>query len=259
MMMRSLRNSRRKSATPFFIGLAILAIFAFVARGTIFSLGSTAAIPLWQSSMGQNLVAAAGSLFTSRESLENELARLRTELEAANYRALDVRLAAAENTARQPVHAEQKVMSGIDAKVLTRPNRSIYDTLVVASGEADGVAVGDVALAAESIAIGTVTSVAAHTSVVTLYSSPGKTTDVILQTENIVVIAEGQGGGGFIAKVPQDVPVTAGDIVALPHAKTIAFAVVDQVVVVPADPFKKVYFQNPVNMYTLPSVTLVKP
>ena len=149
--------------------------------------------------------------------------------------------------------------SQVTARVLSRPNRSLYDTIVVAQGAARGVAVGDVALAGNSIAIGVVTSVTQTTALVALYSTPGKQTDVLLAKDSVVVVAEGQGGGGFIAKVPQSVPVEKGDIIALPNAKTIPFAVVDEIDVVPADPFKKVFFQNPVNMYTLSSVTFAKP
>lgn len=98
------------------------------------------------------------------------------------------------------------------ARVIAAPPRMHYDTLLIDSGESDGVLVGDT-VSVEGIALGAVTELSSHSSLVALYSSPGATHDAEIGVGGGTVVVYGVGGGALEALMPGDIEVSVGDIV----------------------------------------------
>jgi len=87
-----------------------------------------------------------------------------------------------------------------------------YDTLLIDSGESEGVMVGDT-VSVEGIALGTVTELSTHSSLVELYSSPGRTLDAEVGVSAGTIVVYGVGGGALEALMPGDLEVRVGDAV----------------------------------------------
>lgn len=135
------------------------------------------------------------------------------------------------------------------AAILARPPVSLYDTLVIDIGSAHGVSVGDSVFVYGETIIGSVEKVFQRTSLVTLFSSPGKKTDVLIGSSRIEANAEGRGGGNFEARLPRDIPLSSGDTVTIPGLDPTLFAIVETIIENPTDPFQIILFKTPVNLY----------
>jgi cell shape-determining protein MreC len=97
--------------------------------------------------------------------------------------------------------------------IITRPPESPYDTFLIAVGERDGVSVGMEAFGPGGVPIGTISSVLADVSRVTLFSSPGETTQGWVGHARTPLIITGAGGGAFSASIARAAGVVVGDTV----------------------------------------------
>lgn len=193
---------------------------------------------------------------------QGEVARLRTELVTAQALAADRDLLATEN--RELKARLGRVPPGdttLLATVLVRPPATPYDTLMLDVGFKDGVAVGDLVFAGGSVAIGQVTEVYRTTARATLLSAPGASREAILHGSGVAtpVVLEGQGGGAFMAQVPQGVVVMPGDSVTFPSLMPVFVAQVAAVEAPAGASFQTVYLQLPVNPLLLQYVEVRNP
>lgn len=190
-----------------------------------------------------------------------ELDRLRNELNAAQALLADRELLARENS-------ELKVRLGrvpegvttLLAAVLVRPPATPYDTLMLDVGLNHGVAQGDIVFAGGELAIGKITDVYRGTSRATLYSAPLQAHDVLVSTlgGTVPIVAEGQGSGSFIGKLPQGTSVAVGDTAFFPDLNPVLAARVSALEVAPGESFQTVYMQLPINPFLLHYVEVRK-
>ncbi len=110
----------------------------------------------------------------------------------------------------------QSSQNGIPAGVLARPPESPYDTLVVAAGTDNGVAVGAQVFSQGGIPIGTIKHETQGIAQVSLYSSPGRATDGWVGENRTPLTLTGTGGGTFSSILPKTTPVSVGDTVYFP-------------------------------------------
>lgn len=103
--------------------------------------------------------------------------------------------------------------SGLIASVVARPPESPYDTLVLARGARDGVAIGQGAFGAGGVPLGIVSAVSTDFSRVTLFSSSGIRTNGWVGRANIPITLAGSGAGVMSASLARSAAVTAGDTV----------------------------------------------
>lgn len=129
---------------------------------------------------------------------------------------------------------------GITAGVVARPPSSPYDTLVLAKGSDDGVALGMEAFGENDTPLGIVSSVLDNFSRVTLFSSPIMTVGGWIGKDGLPITIKGVGAGAMNASVSRSAGIIVGDIVYAPGPGMLA---VGSVVRVDSDP-------------TSPSVTL---
>lgn len=194
--------------------------------------------------------------FKSKQVLQAQNDLLAQQLAEANWKllqaqALQQELSRLRNFA---VAAESQVVL---ARVLSKPPRSPYDSLLVDVGSAQDVNLGDHALAGEAILLGEVVEVHSHTSLVRLFSTPGLEYNVAIGPDRIQAKAVGQGSGNFATLLPRGVHVAEGDAVIVPVLGDYIFATVAAVEGNDTDTFQKILFRNPVNMAELSAIHIV--
>lgn len=238
-----------------FLVLASSGIFAYT-NGFLHFLGR----PLWKTknavsnniSSIEYIVRTKASVFKQNENLLNENKDLSAKM-------IDYQILKSENEEMKNMFSRGVVAKDfILANILTKPNYSPYDTLIVDIGNSLGVKVGDKVYSNTVIPIGDVTAVYDDTSLVTLYSNPGNTTEAMLDGTNTSIELVGRGGGNFETTIPTDLQFVKGGIVYLPDISTEVVAIIEDVISRPTDPAKKLLLSSPVNVQNLKWVFIKK-
>lgn len=214
--------------------------------------------PLWSAVSSASSALPSMSFLKSRVALVEENRALKQELEEARGSAAAFAALKAEyQTLLREFGRTESEQDRLLASVLVRPPTSLYDTLIIDVGENYGVAVGDI-IVAGSVAVGEVRAVYGRSSLVVLFSSPGRETEVLIGEENIRAIAVGIGGGTFEVKIPRGITVLEGASVRMPHISPIVFGSITLVATNPAESFQRVLFRNPVSLSTLSTVFVLR-
>jgi len=258
------RGKQSRYKRVFWLTIAAIFIAIIVWQASLFSkfekIAQSVATPLWS---GGNAVGAYFEnilhSFTEKQNLIAENVRLKKEIEEMSLKILDRNLLWEENLELRErtggeVYDELKVVGHI----LAGPGRMAYDTLVVDVGSNSGIETGDVVLYANSIVIGEVAEVFPSSSKLKLYSSPGETLEVVVGLDAIPTEAIGRGAGNFEIKLPRDTQVLLGDPIRIPSRFLRMAGVVEHIEVLPNDPFKTILFKNPVNIFEIEWVEIVK-
>lgn len=182
--------------------------------------------------------------FTPREELEREYLELSSSMSKANA-------LAQENAEIKASLGRTSASSPLLATVLKRPPFSAYDTFILDVGVKENVAIGDRVYTLGNIPIGTIAEVIGNTSKVRLYSSSGEKFTILIGPQNIEATAVGKGGGHFESSMPRDTKIKVGDSVHIPGLNEGFVATVEGIASEPSEPFLKVLFRQPVNMYEL--------
>ncbi len=140
---------------------------------------------------------------------------------------------------------------GILAHVLTLPNRSFYDTMMIDAGTAEGIKVGAAVYAFNSIALGTVSATDTHSSTVLLYSAPNRQTSGTAVGSDVAITLIGRGSGEYEVQLPRDVPFAVGAMVAQQSTTPATLAQIEKIVTDPRDPFQRLLAKAPVNLQAL--------
>jgi len=208
--------------------------------------------PLWKA--GARVSGAASSytaIIDSKEALKQKNRELDQEIQELRLRLLTKDLLLQENKELKSLLGRLDSRVVILAEVLSRPNRSPYDTLIIDIGKDKGVQEGDTVLVAGEIRIGDVSEVYLRSSKVELYSSPGRTEHVVVGANAIPAVAKGKGSGNFEITLPRDVPVAEGDAVTIPDMETTMIGIVSYIGKDPNSPFQTILAKSPVNFYDL--------
>ena len=144
--------------------------------------------------------------------------------------------------------------------VLVLPPQSLYDTLIIDIGSAQGVQTGKRVFAGEHILLGEIVEVYENTAKAKLYSSPEQKYDVIIGIASSSVRAQamGRGGGMFEALVPREAKIQVGDSVTVPEISTVVYGTVQYVITDPARAFDSVLFQSSIPLQSLRRVYVEK-
>lgn len=109
-----------------------------------------------------------------------------------------------------------KSIPGIQVSVIARPPESPYDTLLLAGGRNNGIALGNEVFAKSGMPIGSITSVLDEFSQATLFSASGVLTYGWVGRTAIPITIIGTGGGTLSATLARTAPVVVGDTVFVP-------------------------------------------
>lgn len=148
------------------------------------------------------------------------------------------------------------ISSGILAGVVSRPPQSPYDTLLVAAGREDAVALGMAAFGEGGVPLGIVTALSAHYARVTLLSSPESVVSAWVGLDSIPLTLRGRGAGAFRATAPKSAPIQVGDAVFVPGPGALPVGTVARVDADPTTPTAEVYVAPSANIFSIDWVIL---
>ncbi|MEI7688974.1 MAG: rod shape-determining protein MreC [Candidatus Nomurabacteria bacterium] len=193
------------------------------------------------------LIRTKSSVYKDNEGLLADNRDLKSSM--IDYNILkDENVSLKELLGRKPI-SKDLVLSNI----LTKPNYSPYDTIIIDIGSDVGINIGNIVYANSSTLtpIGEVSMLYANTALVTLYTNPGQTTEAMMEGTNTSVELVGRGGGNFEMSIPIDLPFVKGTNIYLPGLQTEIVAITQDVISSPNDPVKKVLLSSPVNVQSL--------
>ena len=193
-------------------------------------------------SVRERLIGSVGSEAYQKLQEENTLLRLQL---------LSLPLLEEENTQLKELFGRVGEDAGVLAVILKRPSETPYDTFIIDVGSEENISVGARVRVQGETVLGEVVEVYRSTSKVSLFSTPGRSVDVLIGPEGIAATAEGQGEGNFKVTLPRGVEIEEGNEVVLPNISPKVFGVVGKITGSDADPFQTILFKNPVNLQEL--------
>jgi len=167
-------------------------------------------------------------------------------------------LEAAKSVSEFLASSEERISGSVSALVLFRPPSISYDQFIVGRGEKDGVAPGDLVLAAPNIILGRVAEVFSETSRIESFSSYGFELNVSLEKAKISAGATGRGNHEFEVTLPRDFPVEVGERVFSLTDPPYLVGEIEEVSSSASAPTKKLIIRQPFNIYGLRSVNILK-
>jgi rod shape-determining protein MreC len=216
--------------------------------------------PIWEAERIVNKgLNNSNYLLRSKQSLSNENKKLIEENSNLKISMLDYEILKNENNELKEILGRISTLNNyILGNILTKPNHSPYDTIIIDIGESSGIKEGDLIYAEGIIPVGIVSKVYGKTSLVSLYTNPGVKTEGFINDSNASVGLIGRGGGNFEMIIPLELIVDKGTLIYLPGSSVEIIAIVDDVISTPSDPFKKVLLSSPVNVQNLKWVQVKK-
>ncbi|MCC6323719.1 hypothetical protein IT400_02915 [Candidatus Nomurabacteria bacterium] len=210
-------------------------------------------LPLWRAKNATtNALTDSAYIVRTRASLFQENKNLKITNSELEAKMLDYTLIQKENEDLKAllgrINTKEEFVLGT---IITKPNRSLYDTIVIDIGADQNLVEGNIVYANAQFPIGKITKVYDHTSLVTLYSSSKEVTEGQIEGSNTSVELIGRGGSNFEMNVPQDLSVPTGTFVVAPLIHPRIVAVVADVVSDPHDPINKILLKSPVNIQEL--------
>jgi cell shape-determining protein MreC len=142
------------------------------------------------------------------------------------------------------------------SSIISRPRLGGYDAFVIDAGSQHDVRTGMVATAYNSVFLGHVFDVSLDVSRVRLVSYPGVETSVFIE-DRVSAIAVGRGGENMELILPHDIEVNIGDSITTLDSDPLLLGFVEDIIKEPTDPFQKILFRLPVNIYELRYVYLI--
>ena len=212
--------------------------------------------------LGRNVggeISNIGSIFHNRKSLtlENEDLKsqiLQSEADRANYASvLDE-----NNKMKEILGRKSQTINIILSAILSKPNQSPYDTLVIDVGTEQGILAGQKVFALGNLPIGYISEVYANSSKVILFSNPGEKTEVLISGKDVFMELVGRGGGNFEMVLPRDFVLPVGAEVVLPGIDSYVLGTVQTIISDPRDSFQKALLASPVNIQELKFVEVEK-
>lgn len=247
----------KKNTKSFLIVSVLVIFFTYIILftnvfGVLVAGAGAASGPMWKF---QNYISGVYdniySSFTSKKILLAKNKRLEEEIEIASAKLLDRNLLFEENIELKELLGRDLSSELVFASVLARPNRTLYDTLIIDVGRNVGVQKGDKVLYGGNILIGEISEVLEGSAKALLYSSPGEKLNVSVGVNSITSVAHGRGGGNFELKLPRDAKVDVGDVASVLNINPRVLGTVEYINESPSDPFKTILLSGPVNIFKL--------
>lgn len=254
---------------PVLVTLFFISLFLFVPSSSdkiigglqyiAFSLFSEKSAVLKNIKNYRAMVSFKESLYRENEQLKKQINL--EEVQIGQLKALEI-----ENGRLKELWGRKEKPNLVLAGILTRPNRSPYDTFIIDAGKDLGIGKGQRVFAYGNILIGTVKESYGHTSLVELFSSPGNVFEAKIglsattsaaqagDEKNIVLKVSGHGGGSFEAALPAALVVNVGDAVMAPTLERTVIGYVEKILTDPRDPFVKILINSVVSLSSITEV-----
>lgn len=137
------------------------------------------------------------------------------------------------------------------SRVVSRPQATPYDTMIVDEGRSAGIEPGNIVLADGIYAIGRVVDVSDRKSTVSLFTTPEEQTPATLAQANLAVTLVGRGGGNFELTLPRDVEIVPDEYAIVFDNRAYLVGEVLKELSDPRDPIKTIVMRSPVNFWHL--------
>ena len=255
------RIIKRKKTTKIIIGFGFFVVLCSLGiltyTGKIFN---SIGLPIWKtqklvtdtaSDLGY-LVRTKSSVYKDNENLIQENTTLKNSM-------IDYQILKNENDQlKELLGRTESKQSFILSNILTKPNHSLYDSIIIDVGSNEGIQVGSKVYVDSKMPIGQIVKVYTNTSLVELYSNPDSETEAVIDGSNATVSLVGRGGGNFEMTIPIDLSSEKGVLVTIPGVTSEVLAVIDGVVSSPNEPVKKVILHSPINIQDVKWVEVKK-
>jgi len=249
------KKLKRKRFLNIALGVFILLILFYFRTGIFNGLSSAShavfcSVLIFSNNVGEKLSNAV-YFFSSKKALLLENENLKSQLDQMSAKVANYNSILDENSQMKEIlgRANEKAMTL--AGILSKPNQSVYDTLIIDAGINQNIFVGQRVFAFGNVSIGRIAEVYANSSKVILFSNPGEKTDVIIPSKNIFMQAIGRGGGNFEMILPRDFVLEKGNEVVLPGITPYVLGIVQSILSDPRDSFQKALLVSPVNIQEL--------
>jgi cell shape-determining protein MreC len=256
-------RDRKSKKTAQYAG--VLTVAALAVAGMLFfaphatsQIAQAVAVPLWkaESFVGSPFVFIENR-FTSQQKLIEKNVELESQLNSVAGEIADRNALADQNEMLKTMLGRTNKSNTLLAAVLSRPDQTPYDTLIVDAGSNFGIKQGDEVLADNTILIGSISAVYSNSSQVTLFSAPNEKIPVSVGASHIATTAIGQGGGNFIITLPRGVAVKEGDTISAPDLTVQVFGTVSTIEMTNNDSFQTIRFNSPITISQLALVTIL--
>jgi cell shape-determining protein MreC len=236
----------------FVVSVVVIIFFATglvsFTRSAVYIIGR----PVWKFKNAISTAVTESPVVRTKKSVLNENINLLNKIKEQDLRMMDYDILKKENEDLKNILNRKPVdVSFVLGYVLSKPNQSPYDTLIIDVGSLSGVKEGDRVFADGIIPIGYVSYVYKDSSLVSLYTGPGEKIEGMIDGSNTSVILNGRGGGNFEVSLPMDLETQKGTLVTMPHSSNQIVAIIGDTISKPTDPLKKVLLSSPVNMQGL--------
>ncbi len=257
------KKNQRKRFTNYAL-FAFLLIVIFYFRTPVFNFLSSAAhvvfrpVLVLKNSFGGAL-SSIGTAFSFKSSLVKENEDLRQKLAENNALILNYDSVLDENNKiKETLGRKNDKTNMLLGVILSKPNQSPYDTLIIDVGANNGVVVGDLVFALGNVPIGQIFEVYASSAKVVLFSNSGEKTEVVVGIKDAFIEMVGRGGGNFEMILPRDFVLEVGSNVTLPGITPYVVAKVETIISDPRDSFAKAILSSPINIEELKFVEVRK-
>jgi cell shape-determining protein MreC len=253
------KKIKRKKFLNIVLGVFVLIILFYFRSGIFGGLGSVGQI-LFRPILivGNNIgekFKSVGSYFVSKNYLYNQNQKLQAEVDFNNARNSNYDSVVVENASLKEILGRisqgpslRKMILGV---ILSKPNQSVYDTLVIDVGTKQGLQIGDMVFALGDVPIGRISDIFSNSSKVILFSNAGEKTQAVVSGRDIFLEVVGRGGGNFEMILPRDLILQKGDQVVLSGLHPYLLAIVQTIISDLRDPFQKALLTSPVNIQEL--------
>lgn len=250
------KKTQRKKFSNIAIGVVVLIILFYFRNGVWRGFSSVSTfifhpVVVVGDSLGGKF-RSIGAYFVSKTSLLAQNENLQAEVAADDARMANYDSVVADDAAIKDIlNRKNPKLNMVLGAILSKPNQSIYDTLIIDAGTDQGVKISDTVFAFGNIPIGRVADVTSNSAKVILFSNPGETTEVVLSGKNSFMQLVGRGGGNFEISLPKDSGLSKGDQVTLPGISNYLVAITQTTISDPREPLSKALLTSPVNIQNL--------
>lgn len=250
------KKNQRKKYINVGLLILILIIFFFFRNPIYKAMSSTFSVifrPVLVVSSGVgNKWSGVAAFFSLKSSITKENENLKMKLGAEEARLANYNSLFAENEHLKSILGRKNEKTSLVlSAILSKPNQSAYDTLMIDVGAKQGIKEGNMVFALGNVPIGRINAVYPSSAKVILFSSPGEKTEAIVSIGNIFMTLVGRGGGNFEMILPRDATLPKGTEVVLPGITPYVVAVVQTIITDPRDAFQKALLISPVNIQEL--------
>lgn len=252
------RDKKSKFIIIFIIVISFILLSPFILRG-LSNVASYFGAPVWKlESYIDKRISSVRYFFSSKKNLQDQNDLLKIENETLKNKMMDYSVIKNDLTKLQEILGRINKEEYILSTVIKGPRNSIYDSLIINSGEAELVQINQKVFVDGVVLIGYIEEVYNHSAKVKLYSAQGEELDVVFGDSYIPGILVGRGGGNFEMTIPRDIEIKEGSPIYLPEFQNQIVAIAGKILFDPRDPFQKVLLTSPVNNNQVSWVQILK-